>query len=89
MELMIAMLILLLALCFIWNVCSKNTVNKEISCFCIAIISALLTGVLTDYNSKDEPTPLDVYMGRTTLEITYIDSIPIDSVVVFKKEFKK
>ena len=32
----------------------------------------------------DEPTALDVYQGKTTLEITYKDSIPIDSVVVFK-----
>lgn len=29
-------------------------------------------------------TPIDVYRGRTTLEITYRDSIPIDSVVVWK-----
>lgn len=34
--------------------------------------------------ADDEPTPIDVYRGRTTLEITYRDSIPIDSVVVFK-----
>lgn len=35
------------------------------------------------------PTAIDVYRGKTTLQITYEDSIPIDSVVVFKKEFKK
>lgn len=27
--------------------------------------------------------------GKTTLEITYRDSIPVDSVVVLKPEFKK
>lgn len=36
----------------------------------------------TDY--KSEMKPIDVYRGKTTLEITYRDSIPIDSVVVFK-----
>lgn len=36
-----------------------------------------------------KPTALDVYQGKTTLEITYRDSIPVDSVVVFKEEFKK
>lgn len=36
-----------------------------------------------------KPIALDVYQGKTTLEITYRDSIPIDSVVVFKDEFKK
>ena len=39
--------------------------------------------------SSKNPTALDVYQGKTTLEITYRDSIPIDSVVVFKEEFKK
>lgn len=34
------------------------------------------------------PTALDVYKGKTTLEITYKDSIPIDSVVVFKDKEK-
>ena len=29
--------------------------------------------------------PIDVYRGKTTLEITYKDNIPIDSVVVYKK----
>jgi hypothetical protein len=30
------------------------------------------------------PTALDVYRGKTTLEITYRDSIAIDSTVVYK-----
>lgn len=32
----------------------------------------------------DTPKPIDVYRGKTTLQITYRDSIAIDSVVVFK-----
>lgn len=35
------------------------------------------------------PTAIEVYQGKTTLEITYRDSIPIDSTVVYKEEFKK
>ena len=31
-----------------------------------------------------EPRAIDVYRGNTTLEITYRDSIPVDTVVVFK-----
>jgi len=34
------------------------------------------------------PTAIDVYRGKTTLEITYKDGIPIDSVVVFKDKEK-
>jgi hypothetical protein len=34
--------------------------------------------------SKRQPTAIDVYKGKTTLRVTYIDSIATDSVVVFK-----
>lgn len=36
------------------------------------------------YNPSIEP--IDVYRGRTTLEITYRDSVAVDSVVVWKEE---
>lgn len=36
---------------------------------------------LITYN---EPTARDVYRGKTTLEITYGDSVAIDSTVVYK-----
>jgi hypothetical protein len=32
------------------------------------------------------PTALDVYKGKTELQITYKGTIPIDSVVVFKNK---
>ncbi len=38
--------------------------------------------------SEDKPTALDVYQGRTTLEITYRDSVPTDSIVIFKNNNK-
>ena len=33
---------------------------------------------------KRKPQAIDVYRGKTTLEITYKDEVPIDSVVVWK-----
>lgn len=51
------------------------------------ILTAIVSGIMYSINSPVEP--LDVYQGKTTLEITYKDSIPVDSVVVFKEEFKK
>ena len=33
---------------------------------------------------KHRPSALDVYRGKTTLEITYRDSVAVDSVVVYK-----
>ena len=35
-----------------------------------------------------QPTAKDVYDGKTTLRIVYEDSIPVDTIVVFKKEFR-
>lgn len=46
-------------------------------------------GILCDYYSKPTPEPIDVYRDKTTLQITYQDSIPIDTIVVFKPEFIK
>ena len=34
--------------------------------------------------AKSGPTAIDVYRGKTTLEITYRDSVAIDSTVVYK-----
>lgn len=50
-------------------------------------ILLVLVGIVSILSKN--PTALDVYQGKTTLEITYRDSIPVDSVVVFKDEFKK
>ena len=45
-----------------------------IICFC----------AIAPYENNNKPTALDVYRGKTTLEITYRDSIPVDSIVVYK-----
>lgn len=36
--------------------------------------------------TSGKPTAMDVYQGKTTLEITYKDGVPVDSVVVFKNK---
>lgn len=41
-------------------------------------------GAIIQNVEGNKPTALDVYRGNTTLQITYRDSIPIDTVVVFK-----
>lgn len=45
-----------------------------------------ITSLIAIEEKNNTPTALDVYQGNTTLEITYRDSIPVDSVVVFKVE---
>lgn len=57
-----------------------------IGCF---VSSGILGILIHNWLISCEPTALDVYQGKTTLEITYKDSIPIDTIIVFKDEFIK
>ena len=55
----------------------------------IIIVTAIITFIgWVGYHIgiANKPTAMDVYQGKTTLEITYKDSIPIDSIVVFKEK---
>ena len=49
-----------------------------------ALVIILIGTIWTSY-SITTPSAIDVYRGKTTLEIIYRDSIPIDSTVVFKR----
>ena len=48
---------------------------------CGLILGGMFIGICLNDN---EIEPIDVYRGKTTLEITYKDGVAIDSVVVFK-----
>ena len=50
----------------------------------IVIGLCVLLGYLVWLNSINTPTALDVYRGKTTLEITYRNGVAVDSVVVYK-----
>lgn len=55
----------------------------------VLVISAAIAFIgWTGYiiGTANKPTAIDVYRGKTTLEITYKDSVAIDSVVVFKNK---
>lgn len=43
----------------------------------------LLIGIMVE----PKPTALDVYQDKTTLKYTIIDSIKVDSIVVFKENY--
>ena len=49
-----------------------------------SIILVFITLIVTSL--KEEPKAIDVYRGKTTLEITYKDKMPIDSTVVWKNK---
>lgn len=46
-------------------------------------IAIVITG-----SDVDSPSAIDVYRNKTTLEITSVDGVPTDSVVIFKKNKK-
>jgi len=50
------------------------------------VVTGMILWNLIDPIRKD-PTPLDVYRGKTTLKVTYVDSLAVDSTVVWKPEF--
>lgn len=68
-------------------------VNDEWDGFFYGLLFAefVLSATMLAISMWHEPSPnaMDVYRGRTTLEITYRDSVALDSVVVFKDELKE
>ena len=51
----------------------------------IGVIMGIMAIVVKEHEEKGTiPTAIDVYRGKTTLEITYRDSVAIDSTVVYK-----
>lgn len=56
-----------------------NVTRISITSFVLSLISCILLFI-----HLMKPTAIDVYEGRTTLEITYKDGVPVDSTVVWK-----
>ena len=60
-----------------WDIIGRwVAISLMYACFCVAVF---LMGLMLGYQMS-----LDVYRGKTTLEITYRDSVAVDSVVVYK-----
>lgn len=98
MSVAIVLSVILVLICGVRAVNSidpkRDSFFDFLSVFGIAIFSILLGVLVTSYIYKEEeemasklqPTAIDVYKGKTTLRVTYIDSIATDSVVVFKNK---
>lgn len=59
-----------------------NRLRKRISATLVIIFVAALYVLLVI--SVCKPKAIDVYRGKTTLEITYKNNVPIDTVVTYK-----
>ena len=82
----ITLLLFVIALILLICECSGAAVGFTIAGVC-SLGVFIIVGIIVDVccnTPKKEPTALDVYRGKTTLEITYRDSVAVDSVVVYK-----
>lgn len=86
--------IVLIAFSFflVWLICKfqeefdESTPSAVLGALAIVL---LLAGIgIMDEHLYPRITPVDVYRGKTTLEITYRDGFAIDSTVVWKEEIK-
>lgn len=76
-----AMILLLSAMCII-DIIKGNEFDSNFFVYTLFVYSFLVLLLLLSYVYK--PKAIDVYRGKTTLEITYKDRVPIDSTVVWK-----
>ena len=80
--------VIILLIVFILSVTLGFTYNDKVAKKCFEIQKYSLIALFAVYVCCiiriSSPQAIDVYRGRTTLKITYKDSIPVDSVVVFK-----
>lgn len=56
--------------------------------FIISLFVVMEANLVANIIKDPQPTAIDVYQGKTTLEYTIRDGVKIDSVVVWKEEVK-
>lgn len=56
--------------------------------FIVFMSGVILQATISTLIESKQPKPIDVYRGKTTLKISYVDSIPQDTLVVWK-EYKQ
>ena len=52
----------------------------------IAILMTIEVYLLADIIGEPKPSAIDVYRGNTELEITSVNGVPTDTVVVFREK---
>ena len=82
-TLFIILAVTLFIMTFMAIILSAYSNAYTVSILIVSIIT-FISAVFTTIELRN-PTAIDVYRGRTVLEITYRNGVPIDSAVVFKK----
>ena len=76
--------IILIVIIGLYSIILIEEEHYFISIMLLVIASICLLFILIDMT--DTPTALDVYEGNTELRITYEGKIPVDTIVIYKKE---
>ena len=75
---MILLIVLIIAIVVIFTYailsCDTNPGDMGITLFACITLSVLVGAILATKCNSSEPTAMDVYKGKTTLEITYRDN---------------
>lgn len=82
LTLFIILAVTLLVMIFMAIILSAYSNAYAVSILIVSIIT-FLSAVFTTIELQN-PTAIDVYRGKTTLEVTYKNGVAIDSTVVFK-----
>ena len=85
METGIEILFILFVICFIATIFTRADSDFFVCCLggtCAFLISLFVISIIYDWN----PTAMDVYQGKTTLEYTVVDGVKVDSTVIWKNE---
>lgn len=87
MEIAIALLmIIIIAITSLVTFTESGVIEdkKFMRIIMITITACSIIAMFLMFAHLSKPKPIDVYRGNTTLEITYKDNVPIDSVVIWK-----
>ena len=88
MEILIILIITIIVLAFfgmlIIEMIKGNGFNDKPLVCGLFLYSLLVFFLSLSYINK--PQAIDVYRGKTTLEITYKDKVPIDTTVVWRNK---
>lgn len=89
MEIFIILTFTIIVLCFsgmsIIEMVNDAGFNNKSLVFILLLLYQFLVFFCLLYN-LNKPKAIDVYRGKTTLEITYKNRVPIDSTVVWRNK---
>lgn len=92
MTTLLIILFILLGLCLIGDVIYCFVKPHDTDCIDIAavVVFGMLLGIfISVWEQSKIPTAMDVYRGKTELEITSVNDVPRDTVVVWKGGIEK